>query len=98
MLTAFQCAIGAYQTEGGELLCESCFRGGDAYARPVSNYALDEWQVESSRDEYPDCECLEALRCDDCGEELNEAYIDEDCDHGEEPDPHELARREVEGA
>ncbi len=50
MLTAFQCATGAYRTEDGELLCENCFDGGEDFARPVSNFELDEEQNARTED------------------------------------------------
>jgi hypothetical protein len=46
MLTSFQVAVGGYVTENGDLLCEQCFDRGDTFAKPVSNYELDEWQSE----------------------------------------------------
>ena len=48
MLTGFQVATGAYEpydNVDGELICPSCFDNGETYARPVSNYALDEEQA-----------------------------------------------------
>jgi hypothetical protein len=48
MITAFQASIGAYMAEDGELLCEDCFASGDRFARPVSNYELDEEQAYAS--------------------------------------------------
>jgi hypothetical protein len=97
MLTAFQCTTGAYQTRDGELLCEDCTRSADDWVKPVSNYGLDEWQVSMSED-YCAGECLDTLRCYGCGEELREAYEDEDCEeHGPAPDAHELAVLTVEG-
>lgn len=50
MLTAAQCATAAYMTEDGELLCPSCFDRGDTYAKPLSQYSLDEWQSSSESD------------------------------------------------
>jgi hypothetical protein len=44
MLTSFQVAVGGYITEYGDLLCEECFDRADTYAKPMSNYELDEWQ------------------------------------------------------
>ncbi len=45
MLTGYQVSTGAYETEDGELLCEQCFERGDVFARPVSNFELDEQQA-----------------------------------------------------
>ena len=87
MLTGFQVSTGAYMTEYGELLCEDCFDRGDTYAKPVSNYALDEWQSGSSDGYFDgeeghaeDCYCEPALHCDDCGGELREQYTSPDCE------------------
>lgn len=55
MLTAFQASTGAYMTEDAELLCEECFASEDVYARPVSNYTLDEWQSEDARSQQLVC-------------------------------------------
>lgn len=52
MLTAFQASTGAYMTEDGELLCESCFESEDVFAKPVSNYGLDEEQTASSEGSF----------------------------------------------
>jgi hypothetical protein len=86
MLTGFQVATGAYQTEDGEVLCEGCFDRGDAYCRPVSNYALDEWQSAAAEDGYcaltgehwgnDDCGCEPPLFCDGCSAELRPAWED----------------------
>lgn len=46
MLTAYQASTGAYVTEYGELLCSGCFDDGDTFARPISNFGLDELQTE----------------------------------------------------
>jgi len=88
MLTGTQVATGGYVTENGELLCERCFEMGDDYARPVSNYELDEWQSSNStglycvidedgdhdrwNDEYEDVEPGERK-----GEECEPALYDE---------------------
>jgi hypothetical protein len=63
MLTGFQVATGAYETEDGELLSETTFDQGEHYARPVSNYELDERQTQEARDwldwEHLDTEVVE---------------------------------------
>ena len=85
MLTAYQVSTGAYVTEDFELLCERCFDYGDTYCRPVSNYSLDEWQAgqsdcyEGEDGHVEDCECLPAVECEQCGGELLEACVDDDC-------------------
>lgn len=48
MITAFQAALGGYITEHGDLMCEDCFRSEDTYARPMSNFELDEWQTQDA--------------------------------------------------
>lgn len=48
MLTGYQCATGAYSTEDGELICPQCFDDGETFARPVSNYELDEYATAVS--------------------------------------------------
>jgi hypothetical protein len=48
MLTSFQVATGAYQDENGDFLCEECFEKGDTYARPISNFELDEEQSHAA--------------------------------------------------
>lgn len=89
MLTAFQCATGAYATEDGDIICLTCFEDGGRFVREVSNYELDEVQSARSYDDgwcavagWPEdqpegwvCEgCEYPLHCDACGAELREAY------------------------
>lgn len=81
MLTGFQVAIGAYVTEDMDLLCEDCYRLEDVYAKPVSNYELDEWQSQEAYDyewddddEAVDHQYCEPELLDVNGHELREAY------------------------
>lgn len=99
MLTAFQCEVVAFWTDGG-LVCRDCAvrdfedQGGERVSeyRPVIRYGLDEYQSESSYDwdgecplgnETPiragedSCSCAHAVVCDDCGDEILEAYEDD---------------------
>lgn len=54
MLTSFMDSAAAFVTAGGELLCHECFGGGNAFARPVTRYELNEEQDYAGEDyEWP---------------------------------------------
>lgn len=87
MLTGYQASTGAYQDQDGELYCENCFDRGDSYARPVSNYELDEAEsayAEGTFDESDDhvagCGCAFPLECSGCYSNLTEGYTDPECE------------------
>lgn len=89
MLTSYQVQTAAYQTEDGELLCESCFDEGEFFCRPVIRYELDEQETAMSVDWEPwvddeehhvyYCECCMPVWCDRCAGELTDGYVDSAC-------------------
>lgn len=85
MITAYQAATGAYLTEYGDLLCDACFASGDDYAKPISNYGLDEEQTAYAEGyEWSDTTCT----CDHDEDDHAGAWLDsidgahclDDCD------------------
>lgn len=88
MLTSYQLETGAYVTQDGEILCDDCFELGNEYARPMSNYELDEYQTWESSSFFDDngeeghvegCSCVFPVTCVECLTELREAYTDYAC-------------------
>lgn len=84
MLTGYQCEVIAGYTENGEILCLNCAE--DEFTKPLIRYALDEEQ-SARHDGYDygddnhveDCECLDAVNCEQCGTTLADEYDDADC-------------------
>jgi hypothetical protein len=95
MITAAQAAIAAYETEFGEIYCDCCwFDNGGKYARPVSQFEVDERQssyangYEWDEDDHPTCNengCEPALYCDGCGDELAPEWHDDPEPEDREP-------------